>query len=386
MVRPTFLNGRNMHLSYISVPRKFSLDFYVDPLLRIAAMGVRAILALFTLSIILGCGQSDTVSNDTAKTPDEQNTRSKQSPSPDIKTEQKPPSNSPFLCHFDHIAPVYLLGKPIRLTYVLETVDSVLLRTDDHGNIEATKVILTEPDGNAIEMKLLARIHSDSFQSWSHEVLRVTPGKQMRLLLDVTALYDIKTPGKYTISLKDHDGGLLASEYLNVSSFNETKNLTVTSVFDMWPPLRNKRPPPKCRVTIGSLKSPSKKTLAFLVVEPFSRPKYLTDIRETVICNVPVNSEILHAEMDIRNQVWIILKSGNRQALVVFFMETGQKLTLIPWTEDLLEMGATPAASGPGKMVIAGRAKSIQHSTFSIVNNLTHTLDDDEHEKEERNR
>lgn len=60
---------------------------------------------------------------------------------------------------------------------------------------------------------------------------------------------------------------------------------------------------------------------------------------------VPVGTRIDAYMFDINRRLWVLLKAGDRRALVIWELLTGTARLVIPWTDRPIELGKTRASS-----------------------------------------
>jgi len=204
------------------------------------------------------------------------------------------------------------------------------------------------------------------------EDYRLAPGETVRLRYDLARLFRIVEPGRYTLRFED-DGAVLAEAAFDVKGYRAVASRRVSGTYH--PPY------------IGSPPNVVHNTSATIsIVETTGTP---SGVRYLVIDEVKVGDEarkflpayaypvlpettVERAEMDYLGQIWLLLKSGDRNSLLIWRVHDLSWSELVAPTDRGITFGTTRArAFVDGQtVVIAGVEGREKFSSYSVCSYL----------------
>jgi|GEM_PF-4286004 len=185
------------------------------------------------------------------------------------------------------------------------------------------------------------------------------PDEEIQLSVDLAKLFLITEPGRYTVTIS-YLGKQVCRSEVTLVALIPGDGVALSGVCKM--PFRARLEEGaigvECKVACGRMPEDAVGqgtviTLRDLIVK--YRQHFHTDV--TLRYKTPREATVAQAMVDYKWQVWIILKSGNAQTLVVGDLRGERIRTIIPWTTESIELGGTAASRmivPEAKIAIAG--------------------------------
>lgn len=266
-------------------------------------------------------------------------------------------------CEFiDHAEAAYLLGFPIRLTYVLGFRTPQPLQMDFMGNPRALVFTLYNSQGTQVEPS--HKGHPDGMPAIYH--CKVLSSFKVKLLVDVAKLFPIDSPGVYTLQVATIRNERVASASFEVAEFRENRHVVVRPYLEPTQQVP-KTPGPSYRIATGTGNGIENSTPGFLTIEQIEGTEPERIYLPKCAFFIPQGAKVVKADLDCLDRIWWILESKGKQTLEVYDVRNGCRKTLVPWTTDKLILDATTARFGFfGKLIVGGPDNGVFFSTHTI--------------------
>ena len=269
-------------------------------------------------------------------------------------------------CKFDPVEPAYLLGTPIRLSYVLGFRVPHLLKMTWRGTPRALQFQLFDSQGQEIN-SFSKGIAVDGVPSFKR--FELNPNSKVRLMIDLAKEFPLNKPGNYTLQASTVRGEKVASLSFAVIDFQKNNSVVVHShtVEDVLSKtiLESVK---TYRLATGVVKDNKKDKLDFLRIDQIVKNKSNEEIPipEAGLL-IPRDAKLVSAELDCLDQLWWILESKGKQTLEIYDLKHHQRRTLIPWTTELLLLDAVEEKfCNRKKLVAGGKCGGVLFSTYTV--------------------
>lgn len=197
------------------------------------------------------------------------------------------------------------------------------------------------------------------------EVYKVPPGETILLAYDLATLFDLSRADLYVLTLRDA-GGIVAQERFAVVNPRIISSRGLSGGLALVGSIRP---------AIGQLASCSASVIEinnqgsasrFLSIDNVIISDNQSDSPASLLRLSPA-AELLDARMDCLGQVWFLLKDAEKNSLVSWSVINHEFKTLIPTTDERIEIGATNAGRGLlAQVVIAGIPGKLTLTSLSL--------------------
>ncbi len=207
-------------------------------------------------------------------------------------------------------------------------------------------------------------------QSTTAEAYQVKSGEALSFVIDLATIVDLeKAPaGEYRVSFETQADTFAAGSFTLVD-FRRVDPQSINGSFHPMLQQAGDAATFEASVRLSIAQSEGlDEEMAWLLVDrvnAFGREQ--TDLPSYAIV-VPVGSQVERVEMDHRGQVWVLVKSGDRQSLYVWTMSDLGWSVLVSPTVQELRFGTTWAHNGNKQkiVVIAGLEGDALYTTHSV--------------------
>jgi hypothetical protein len=208
------------------------------------------------------------------------------------------------------------------------------------------------------------------------EAYQLKPGQSVRFTTDLAKIFDLKNApaGKYRITFQTRTDTSPGGE-VTLVDFRRTVTKTLAGVYRPVLQSSQAAKSEKASVRLSVVQAEGiKDQIAWLLVDDVEALGQAQSDLPSSAHEVRVGSEIEHAALDHRGQVWTVIKNGEERAMYLWTLSDLRWTVLVPPTKSGIEFGMTPAYDGGGAdagvAVIAGVEGEILHTTHSRNRNV----------------
>lgn len=268
------------------------------------------------------------------------------------------------------VQPFYLLGDPVPVCYTMGSEEGGgYIAMDEVGLPGLTLRVFNE---EGVELKSTPPFAPEiTAIAMDSQLYLIQPRDAVRFCYDLQERFSFSKPGKYIVKLA------IGSNVFDQAEINllpltliNTVNLLRTcawrsSLKDVTQ--RDYLSKAECQVVTGKTTYEGKE-LWFASVQGLKLGEVAAWNPPRQSLRVPRFTTIEKAELDFKWQVWVVLKSAERRALIVWNLLHGTVQTVVPWGSDAIHLGATAVTQiTPDEyIVIAGVPGKLKQSTLSL--------------------
>ncbi len=271
----------------------------------------------------------------------------------------------------DHLFP---LASPVPLVFDFcnDAASEIRVEFDHSGLPRGMKVTLTSPSGEETE----ARIKERLWQPVSSEdplgkprpsrMLPMPSGSCVRLAYELNRWFALDQIGQYSLRLAYNEAEL-ANFQLEIVNLDVIEDERVTGIVEALPalgPVIADVQAAHCRVQTGSVGTGEDKQ-GFIIVRGTHIGPYPVNQRQFFL-RMPVGTRIAAKAIDARWRLWMLLQSGEENALLIGNLIDGSADTVIEWTREEIVFRTTWAQNPyRGKIVVAGKPQEPLRTTLT---------------------